>query len=475
VNHADFLRTTVAATRRLTDERRTRESLHELERRAAPSAPRGEEFESALRIPGRVNIIAECKRRSPSRGALVEDYDVARIARAYERGGAAAISVLTEPRLFDGELAHLTAARRAVRLPLLRKDFIVDEYQLFEARAGGADAVLLIAAALEQRDLTHLHARALEIGLAALVEVHDEDELSRALDAGARLVGVNNRSLRTLEVSVETSVRLAARIPVSVTAVSESGLQSREELARLRAIGYRAFLIGERLMTDPDPARALAELISSTTRASSAPFLKVCGITRLEDALHAAECGATAIGFVFWPRSPRYISPERARGIIAQLPPGVTAVGVFVNESPERIRGAVVTSGISTVQLHGDEPPTYADAVQTPLLRSVTLDDADDPVRAWPADTTLLLDATDRERRGGTGTLVDWTRAAALARLRRTVLAGGLTPANVAEAIAAVRPFGVDVSSGVEDAPGVKNPAKVSRFLENAWGAFART
>jgi phosphoribosylanthranilate isomerase len=201
-------------------------------------------------------------------------------------------------------------------------------------------------------------------------------------------------------------------------------------------------------------------------------FLKVCGITRLTDALHATAHGATALGFIFWPRSPRYVTPERAAEIIAELPLTITTVGVFVNEPIESIGRIVRTSGVTTVQLHGDEPPAYGDALSWPLLRSVTLDDVDQAAAAWREGTTLLLDAADPVRRGGTGAVIDWKRAAAAARAHRIVLAGGLTPLNVAEAIAAVQPFGVDVSSGVEAAPGVKDFARVTRFLANARAAF---
>ena len=182
----DLLRTIVAATERIVDVRRRRESMATLERRAAAAAPRGPLFESELGKPGRVNVIAECKRRSPSRGVLAAEYEPVAIARHYESGGAAAISVLTEPTFFDGSLEHLAAVRAAVNIPLLRKDFIVDEYQLFEARAAGADAILLIVAALAQQALHRLQERAWELGLAALVEVHNEEELQRAVDSGAR-------------------------------------------------------------------------------------------------------------------------------------------------------------------------------------------------------------------------------------------------------------------------------------------------
>jgi len=202
------------------------------------------------------------------------------------------------------------------------------------------------------------------------------------------------------------------------------------------------------------------------------PVIKICGITRLSDALHAIEHGAGMLGFVFWPQSPRYIAPDRAAGIVAALPPDVDAVGVFVNESVDGIRAVVAQTGISAIQLHGDEPPDYARALGWPVLKATTVADADEAAGAWPPGTTFLMDAADRVRRGGTGTTVDWQRAAAVARGRRVVLAGGLTPDNVAAAIQTVRPFGVDVSSGVEDAPGVKNQDKVARFLASARSAF---
>jgi len=259
----DLLLAIVAATRRITEVRRAQLPTSSLERSAAEKSPRGAAFEAALGMPDRVNIIAECKRRSPSRGVLAAQYDPVAIATQYEAGGAVAVSVLTEPTFFDGALAHLTAVREHVGLPVLRKDFIVDEYQLLEARAAGADAVLLIVAALEQRDLIDLRQRADALGLAALVEVHDDEELSRAVDCGARLVGVNNRNLRTLAVDVDASDRLAARMPSSVVGVSESGLQTRADLERLAAAGYKAFLIGERFMTAPQPAQAIQELTAA--------------------------------------------------------------------------------------------------------------------------------------------------------------------------------------------------------------------
>ncbi len=203
------------------------------------------------------------------------------------------------------------------------------------------------------------------------------------------------------------------------------------------------------------------------------PILKVCGITRLVDALHALQQGATALGFVFWERSPRKIDPGQAKAIIAALPKGTTAVAVFVNESVEQVQEVVKVTGVKVVQLHGDETAGDFTRLDCPLFRSVTLDDLVDTARGWPAETTFLLDANDRVRRGGTGKAIDWDRAAVAARHHRLVLAGGLTPRNVEEAIRRVRPYGVDVSSGVESSPGIKDFEKVSAFLANARRGFA--
>jgi len=256
---ADLLQTIVAAAKKSADERARA-------RRGGPMviasahSPRGALFAEILRRPG-LNVIAECKRRSPSRGILRHDYDPAAIAISYARAGAAAISVLTEPTFFDGSIDHLGAVRQAVELPLLRKDFIVTESQVAEAAAAGADAVLLIVAALDDRLLRTLHATASVLGLAVLVEVHDATELSRAIDAGASIIGVNSRNLRTLEVSLAIFNELAPGLPPGTIAVAESGLKTHADLARLKSLGYDAFLIGERFMTTPDPGAALASLI----------------------------------------------------------------------------------------------------------------------------------------------------------------------------------------------------------------------
>ena len=257
----DLLAAIVAATQRTVEANAAHVPLDELDRRAAAADPRPGFFKSALSCADRVNVIAECKRRSPSRGVLKADYDPAAIALGYERGGAAAISVLTEPAFFDGHLDHLAAVKRVTGLPVLRKDFIVDLYQILEARAAGADAILLIVAALTPPVLTLLHQTATDAGLDVLVEIHDLAELPMALDAGASIVGVNNRNLRTLAVETDVSRQAIELIPEDVIAVAESGLKTSGHLRDLKSAGYDAFLIGERFMTTNDPGQALADLL----------------------------------------------------------------------------------------------------------------------------------------------------------------------------------------------------------------------
>lgn len=219
------------------------------------------DFAAALAAPG-LSVIAELKQASPSRGVLRADYRPREIAPAYESAGAAALSVLTEEQFFRGSLTDLQEARDAARLPVLRKDFILDAYQVYESAAAGGDALLLIVAVLNDGELGSLIELADRLEMAALVEVHSEEEVGRALAAGAHIIGVNNRDLRTFEVELQTSLRLRPRIPGGCIAVSESGIGTAADLARLDGAGFDAVLIGERLITRPDPGQALRELLA---------------------------------------------------------------------------------------------------------------------------------------------------------------------------------------------------------------------
>lgn len=264
---ADLLATIVAATRRGVDFRQSACSIAQLERQTV-RVPQGAAFVNALRHSPAPRIIAECKRRSPSKGILRARYEPALHAASYAHAGAAAISVLTEPTFFDGSPDDLRAARSAVAIPVLRKDFIVTDYQVHESAALGADAILLIAGALDDVSLKRLLELAAVRGLVALVEVHDRDELARAVDAGADVIGVNSRNLRTLTVDHDVLERVAeawmlSKPDAAAVLVAESGIRTGEDIRRLSAAGYEAFLVGERLITQPDPGAALRELRTS--------------------------------------------------------------------------------------------------------------------------------------------------------------------------------------------------------------------
>jgi indole-3-glycerol phosphate synthase len=257
---ADVLGRIVARTRERLQEKKR---LFPIERvlASAPTPGTRRPFARALADRRSVNVIAEFKRHSPSRGAVREDLHPVYVAQGYEIAGAAALSVLTEEEFFGGSIVDLQEARAATLLPTLRKDFIVDAYQVKEAWIAGADALLLIVAVLADLELRKLHEAATELGLEVLVEVHDRAELVRALSAGARVIGVNNRDLRTLEVRLETSLELIEAIPDEVVAVAESGIRCGADVRRLRDAGFDAFLIGEHLMTAPDPGEALETLL----------------------------------------------------------------------------------------------------------------------------------------------------------------------------------------------------------------------
>jgi len=251
----------VAATRRRIAEAKRHADLRDLKRRAEQHVPRG--FHQALRLKSQSGpaVIAELKKASPSRGLIRADFDASVLAAELGAAGASALSVLTDEEFFQGSLANLERASASTKLPCLRKDFIVDEFQLLEARAHSADAILLIVAALSQAELTTLASRAREYGLDVLCEVHDEAELQRAADAGCDLIGVNSRDLRTFQVDLQTAFRLAELIPKNAVGVAESGIHSGADIARLRSAGYDAFLIGESLMKAASPGKALRALL----------------------------------------------------------------------------------------------------------------------------------------------------------------------------------------------------------------------
>jgi len=450
--------------------------------------------------PQRLNIIAEFKRRSPSAGIIRSDLSATEVARCYERGGACAISVLTDEEYFGGSIFDLTAVRASTDLPIVRKDFIIDPIQLYEAAIAGADAVLLIVAAMDDRLLRELRELAEDqLGLDALVEVHTPDELRRAVNVGARIIGVNNRDLRTFRTSLDTSECLIAEAPRDRIMISESGLKNAKSLGHLQALGFRGFLIGEALIGASDPEKALRDLIDgakdqpslqiscshrpvadpaefstahsavATADRSNGIQIKICGVTNVNGGRMCAELGADMIGLNFYPQSPRYIEPEVARQIVGTLPSHADAVGVFVNGNADEIRNTANAAGVRCVQLHGDFSPDVGRELAREF-RVIQVFSTHPQFR--PEDVALfshcdvLLDAHHPDLRGGTGQMCDWSAArATLPFSRFLILSGGLNAENVASAIKAVTPHAVDVCSGVESAPGVKDRGAIKDFI----------
>jgi indole-3-glycerol phosphate synthase / phosphoribosylanthranilate isomerase len=491
-----FLERIVAVTRRDLEERKARVPLDELRARAA-AAPPPRDFAAALRAEqgSSAHLIAEVKRASPSKGLLAERFDPVALARAYERGGAAAISVLTEPHFFQGTLEHLAAVRAAVDVPVLRKDFILDRYQVYEARAAGADAVLLICAMLDDDRLAVLLALARKLGMETLVEAHDADETRRAVASGARVIGVNSRDLRTFAVDTDVVRHLRPLVPGNRVFIAESGISDALGAARARAFGAEAILAGEALMRADDPEAKARELATAPGGATGYffagtqdPFVKVCGLVTPEQANLASELGADAIGLVMAPQAPphRRLTPEQAHATLLEAsqdgwhdePP--LPIGVFVNESAEVIATIADSVGLDGVQLSGDETPEQcaevAQRTYLPVIKAVRLRTQADLARldAYAmAGATLLLDTPAASGAyGGTGETGDWALAREAARRWPVILSGGLTPENVGSALEAVHPRGVDVSSGIETAK-MKDPDKMRAFVIAARSAIA--
>jgi indole-3-glycerol phosphate synthase len=282
---ATHLDTILASTRATVAASKTRVPLGELERLAAAHRPRGWAAALGRQAPAAPAVIAEIKKASPSKGLIRKDFDVQWLARRYRAGGAAVLSVLTDEPYFQGSLRNLELASAAMPLPCLRKDFMVDEYQIVEARAHRADAILLIAAALTNAELKLFSTAARGLDLDVLVEVHTSEELDRVMDAlgetGADAIGVNNRDLRSFEVSLETSIALAERIPASAVRVTESGITTAADIARLRAAGFDAFLIGESLMRQTDPGAALASLLAGVSISHVEPITAIASKRRM--------------------------------------------------------------------------------------------------------------------------------------------------------------------------------------------------
>jgi indole-3-glycerol phosphate synthase/phosphoribosylanthranilate isomerase/anthranilate synthase/indole-3-glycerol phosphate synthase/phosphoribosylanthranilate isomerase len=425
-------------------------------------------------------LIGEIKRASPSKGLLVDTFDPVAQALAYEAGGAAAISILTEPDFFLGSLDYLAAVRAAVGIPVLCKDFILEPYQVYEARARGADAILLISGLLDEPELVTLYHLAKQVGMDALIEAHNAGELEAALRLQAPVIGINSRDLKTFAVDTGLLRRHRHLVPTSSLLVAESSISDRLQAAQARSWGADAILVGEALMRATDPADMARQLSTAPGGAaayllhrSKRPFIKLCGLTRPEHGSLAARVGADALGLLLAP-SRRQVSPGQAKKIRESAGETLT-VGVFVNESPDTIAATSADIGLGAIQLSGDEPADRCLEVSAltglPVIKALRpeLESKPDALDAYAlAGAALLLDTPSADGSyGGTGRTGDFRQRRQMGERWPIIVSGGLTPENVATALAAVEPAGVDVSSGIET-DGTKDAGKMRAFVDAA-------
>jgi tryptophan synthase beta chain len=443
------------------------------------TAPEPRPLLPLLARPG-LHVIAEIKRRSPSVGSISSDDDIVARARAYEAGGATAISVLCEPHWFGGSLDDLRAVRAAVRVPILAKEFVVDRRQLATLRWLGADAVLLLTVLHRARELRALVDEAIGIGLEPLVEVHNERELERALSTKARLIGINNRDLRSLDVDPLRAERLRALVPDDRQVIAESGISQTATIVRYRALGFDAALVGEALMRSTDPRAATASFVAAgempvdIAAADRTPTVKICGIVDEDGVLSAVRAGADYIGLNMVAGTPRALGSSRAAELgryARSLPGAPQLVLVTADLAPVALAAAIAIVDPDIVQLSGNEELTTLPRRTWKTIRAT--DHALEDAKRWIAAgcERILLDAAHATMLGGTGQSADRDIALAVAREVPVILAGGLRPSTVAQSVLDVPAVGVDVASGVEIA-GSKPPRKdalaVALFVKRA-------
>jgi len=437
-----------AAKRDELDCRYDGESLDAVRGRARPTE---RSLAAALAQSG-ARFILEIKKASPSAGAIRPGADPAALARGYA-GVADALSVLCDGPYFGGSLDDLRAARREFEEPILAKDFFIDLRQVAEARAAGADAILVMLSLLDDEAAREMIAEARRFGMDALVEVHDEAEMRRALALGAPLIGINNRDLRDLTIDLATTERLAPLAPESVL-ISESGISERADIDRLSQ-RVDGFLIGSSLMRSTDPAQAARELIFGRT--------KLCGLNCGAD-IRAARPAAFA-GFIFVPGTPRYVSAEAATPLAAAArKSGILPVGVFRDAPAKVVTDLAMALGLHAVQLHGQEDRDYVQALRDELPKPceiwTALGVGRDPLTSRGGDR-LLFDNAD----GGSGNSFDWSAVSNHPDLPRALIAGGIGPHN-ARAASALGAYAIDIGSAVDERPGRKSTEKIAALFE---------
>lgn len=411
-----------------------------------------------------VNLIAEVKRKSPSKGLIRPDIDLESVINIYEKSAFVnAISFLTDTKYFGGTLEEMQKISQLTSKPILRKDFIIDVYQIYESRFFGADAILLIASVLSKDKMRQFIDVAFSLNMDCLVEVHNEAEIDK-LPENCVIGGINNRDLTDFSISLNTTLQLSPKIRQKCDIiVSESGINSVEDVRKIKA-SADAILVGTALMQVPDIAGKISSLYS--------PKVKICGITNMKDAIFCAKSGVDFLGFIFYKPSPRYISPIIAKKIIDQIKTiseTVEIVGVFVNEPKSILNRIRKQCHLDLIQLHGEEDEQYFQEFQSVTIRSVRLGNhlQENEIHALNNCKAqyLLLDTFSKNSRGGTGKKFNWNLLHTL-RHPNLFLAGGLNQRNYEEAIC-YKPEVLDFNSGVELSPGIKNHNTITSIMKS--------
>ncbi|MCO6551588.1 MAG: bifunctional indole-3-glycerol-phosphate synthase TrpC/phosphoribosylanthranilate isomerase TrpF [Gilliamella sp.] len=414
--------------------------------------PSDRNFYQALNQPKTVFIL-ECKKASPSKGLIRDDFDPAAIAKVY-KDYASVVSVLTDEKYFQGSFEFLPIVRNEITQPVLCKDFIIDEYQIYLARYYQADAVLLMLSVLTDDEYRHLSNIAHKLNMGILTEASTENEVERAIQLGAKVIGINNRNLRDLTVDLNRVKVLSKSIPNDRIIISESGIYTHNQVKELSRFAD-GFLIGSALMSEPNLTLAIRKVMLGEN--------KVCGLTRPEDAVSAYQAGAVYGGLIFVTNSARYIQPIKARTVIAAAP--LNWVGVFRNEDIETVCQIAKQLSLYAVQLHGDEDANYIKTLRQELPKTcqiwqaLSIDGAV-PEHANPLVSRYIFD----HGAGGTGKSFDWSLLDNQ-DLNNVILAGGINPENIKSALA-TNVIGVDLNSGVEVSPGVKDKQKIQAVFE---------
>ncbi|MFH1187814.1 MAG: bifunctional indole-3-glycerol-phosphate synthase TrpC/phosphoribosylanthranilate isomerase TrpF [bacterium] len=421
--------------------------------------PSNRDFKKAI-SQKKISLIAELKKASPSSGIISKEFDINKIIKIYNKY-ANAISVLTDEHFFSGSLENLKKARTLSKLPLLRKDFIIDEYQIYESRGAGADAILLIASILTIDQINNFIKIAKKYKMNALVEIHNINELKKIFKTEVEIIGINNRNLENFKTDLDITLGLAKYIPTNKVAVSESGISDYDDIINFDKI-INAILVGTSLLKSGNIERAIKNLLF--------PQVKICGIKKLEHAKIAAKAGADFLGFIFVEGRKRYVDPKEAKIIIQKIRknfPAIKIVGVFQNENLNKMNEIAFSLNLDFTQLHGNENSNYCQNVIRPVIKAINVENSKSQIiktlnKYDKNIASFLLDAFD----GGRGKTFDWNLAKDLSKNYPIILSGGLNLKNVERAIKTVQPHVVDVSSGVEDKNGEKDGEKIKEFIK---------